>query len=61
MRQALTVAEAVKKTTLSRATLYRLMREGQLEYAQVGSRRILFEDALTDLLTPTRGQADGAA
>ncbi|MCB9413320.1 MAG: helix-turn-helix domain-containing protein [Actinobacteria bacterium] len=55
MREALTVTEAVSKTTLSRATLYRLMREGRIEFTQIGRRRIIFADSIEALFADSAG------
>jgi excisionase family DNA binding protein len=47
---------AVRRTGLSRTTLYRLMDSGELRFVKIGARRLIPEDALRDLLAG-RGMA----
>lgn len=53
-RLANAIPDAVRRTGLSRSTLYRLMDSGQLGYVKVGSRRLIPEDALVALLAGHR-------
>ena len=52
MEQLHTIAEVSAATTLSKATLYRLMREGRMEFIQIGSRRLVSESALAKVFVP---------
>lgn len=65
-RVALSVAEAAEATGLSRRTVERLIRSGELSSIRIGRRRLVTLDALTDLLsrnrnTNTRRGGDTAA
>lgn len=48
----LTINQACVYLNLSRSTLYRLMRSGELGYITVAGRRRIPEEALTKLLEP---------
>jgi excisionase family DNA binding protein len=48
------IPQAGRRTGLSRTTLYRLMSEGQLEYVNIGTRRLIPEDALQSLVAANR-------
>lgn len=45
---------AVRRTSLSRTTLYRLMADGELDYVTIGARRLIPEDALHKLVAAHR-------
>lgn len=47
---AFSIADAANHTGLSRATLYRLMADGQLDTLKIGTRRLVRRDALNKLL-----------
>lgn len=49
-RLASSINEAVRRTGLSRSTLYRLMDSGELGFVKIGSRRLIPEPALVALL-----------
>lgn len=49
-RLASSVNDTVRRTGLSRTTLYRLMDSGELGYVKIGSRRLIPEAALVALL-----------
>jgi len=44
------IGRTVARTNLSRSTLYRLMESGELDYVKIGSRRLIPEQPLLDLL-----------
>jgi excisionase family DNA binding protein len=44
------IKTAMAETTLSRGTLYTLMREGKLKSVKIGGRRLIMRDSLRDLL-----------
>jgi excisionase family DNA binding protein len=44
-----TINDAAKRTGVSRATLYRMMRDGQLRTVLVRGRRLVPSDALREL------------
>lgn len=44
------IKAAVSETTLSRGTLYNLMKEGKLKSVKIGGRRLILRDSLRDLL-----------
>lgn len=48
---AMTVAQALVFSGIGRTRLYRLMADGELPYARVGTRRLIPRRALVDLLT----------
>jgi excisionase family DNA binding protein len=50
-RIALSMREASRKTGLSRATLYRCLKDGRLASVKVGSRRLILPNALDALLS----------
>jgi excisionase family DNA binding protein len=50
-RIALSIREASRKTGLSRATLYRCLKDGRLTSIKVGARRLIRPDALDALLS----------
>lgn len=49
-RHALSVEEAARALNLSRATIYRLIKDKRLETVKVGSRRLVRPQALDALL-----------
>lgn len=51
------IPDAMRRTGLSRSTLYRLMDAGQLAYVKVGARRLLPEDSLVNLVDRHRVDA----
>ncbi|MCB9597533.1 MAG: helix-turn-helix domain-containing protein [Sandaracinaceae bacterium] len=53
-RVALSVAEAAEATGLSRRTVERLIRSGELSSIRIGRRRLVTLDALTELLSRNR-------
>ena len=48
-RLAYTINEACEGSTLSRATIYRLIEDGKLRSVVIGTRRLIPADALHDL------------
>ena len=50
------IAKAVRRTGLSRSTLYRMMERGELEYVKVGARRLIPENALRAIATGSRAR-----
>lgn len=48
------IPTAIRRTGLSRSTLYRLMDSGELPYIKVGTRRLIAEDALVGLVDSHR-------
>lgn len=44
------IKTAIAETTLSRGTLYSLMRAGKLKSVKIGGRRLIMRDSLRDLL-----------
>jgi len=54
-RLAYSVKEAVKATGLSRTTLYRMIRDGELPNVVVHSRRLIPAEALRNLITGVTG------
>jgi len=50
-RRALSIREAARTCGLSRATLYRLLKEGRLATIKIGSRRLVLVSALDALLS----------
>lgn len=48
------ITDSVRRTGLSRTTLYRLMEDGRLDYVTIGSRRLIPEDALRALVAANR-------
>lgn len=52
---AMSVKDVVRETTLSRGTVYRLLKSGQLPSVRVGKRRLLVSrEALEGILNSTR-------
>jgi excisionase family DNA binding protein len=49
-RLSLSIPDAVETTGLSRATIYRLMEEGELAYVKIRGRRLIMLSAIRDLL-----------
>jgi excisionase family DNA binding protein len=49
-RRAFTVAEACAALRISRATIYELMKAGQLKYFQIKSRRRISVDEIDRLM-----------
>ncbi|PNE11947.1 MAG: hypothetical protein CR217_06075 [Beijerinckiaceae bacterium] len=52
-RAAFTVGDAVRYSSISKTTLYRLMDRGIIQFAQFGQRRLILRQSLDQLLTPT--------
>ncbi len=50
-RRALSIPEAARTCGLSRATLYRLLKDGRLKTIKVGARRLVPVGALDALLS----------
>lgn len=58
---ALSVSDAAVQMGISRATVYRLLRGGDLPSLKIGSRRLIRRDALNSFLeamSDTKGNAD---
>jgi excisionase family DNA binding protein len=53
-RLALTIDAAVRQSSISRSTLYELMRTGELPYSQLGARRLILVADLQALLAAHR-------
>lgn len=51
MKLALSIAEAAKATSLSRATINRMIRAGTLQSTKIGGRRVIPADSLCAILT----------
>lgn len=47
---AFSIAEAERATGLSKPTLYRLMKSGELRFAQIKGRRLIPRSALLELI-----------
>jgi len=47
----MTISEAIDFLKVSRTTLYRLMREGQIAYALIGTSRRLLRAAIVSFIT----------
>jgi excisionase family DNA binding protein len=52
-RLALSIAEAVRASGVSRSTLYNLIEENKLRTIKVGARRLVPIASLNELLTPS--------
>ena len=48
--RAYSIREAARMCGVSRATLYRLLKEGKIASIKIGSRRLIREDQLNALL-----------
>lgn len=44
------IKAAMSETTLSRGTLYNLMKEGKLKSVKIGGRRLILRESLRELL-----------
>lgn len=55
-RLTISIDDATKQSGLSRTTLYELMRSGELSYAKIGARRLIFMDDLRALLVAHRSE-----
>lgn len=54
-RLAFSTAEAAKTLGIGRATIYELIRSGELSSVKIGSRRLIRRQALEDLLDRLEG------
>src|SRR5215469_16090637 len=58
---SLTIAEATKRTGLSRSRLYRFLDAGRLRSLKVGKQRLLIAQSLRQLLSELAGGAEDTA
>ena len=58
---SLTIAEATKRTGLSRSRLYRFLDAGRLRSLKVGKQRLLIAQSLRQLLSELAAGAEAAA
>jgi Helix-turn-helix domain len=49
-RRATTIAHAIREDDLSRTTLWRLVKTGQIKSTKIGRRRLLLISSLEDLV-----------
>jgi excisionase family DNA binding protein len=49
-RRAYSIREAARMCGVSRATLYRLLKEGKIATIKIGSRRLIRDDQINALL-----------
>lgn len=54
------IPEAVRLTGVSRSRLYELMRDGEIQYAKVGSSTLILVDSLRSFIRSRRLSGDGA-
>lgn len=47
------IKAAMSETTLSRGSIYNLLKEGKLKSVKIGGRRLILRDSLRDLLSCT--------
>lgn len=52
--------ETVRRTSLCRQTLYKLIEDGTLESIKIGGRRLILERSLRKLIEGDRAERDAA-
>lgn len=50
-RRAFSIPEAARMLGISRATVYRMLKEGQIQTIKIGSRRLVPASSIDDVLT----------